>query len=321
MKNKLNEFRPKSFKEFYGQKRIIEQLKVYLYSSKKREKTLDHILLCGPSGTGKTTLSYIIANELRKNIKTINAPMIESNQDIVEILALLKEGDILFIDEIHRLDKKIEEVLYSAMDDFILSFPYKSEERTKVISLNVPPFTLIGATTIDGLISTPLRERFPIRFNAEPYTLEDISKIIENNAKKINLEFKNSEAILELAKRSELNPRICNNLLKRLYDFSIYKRYEKINEKNIQNFFNFASIHEDGLTESDIKILTILFTNFYDQPVGLEAISNFLNEDQTNIKENYEPFLVKSGYLMRTKKGRILTSKGKEYYLNFIDKK
>ena len=177
----LSIIRPKSFNDYYGQNQIVNELKVYIYSAKKQKTCLDHILLIGPSGMGKTSLSYIIANEMNTKIRVINAPMIVTIQDLIEVLATIKENEIFFIDEIHRLDKKIEEILYSVMDDFLINLTYKSEEKTKVVSIKIPKFTLIGATTLEGQLSVPLRDRFVIKFHFEPYSLSELNQILLNN--------------------------------------------------------------------------------------------------------------------------------------------
>lgn len=319
MGNYIN-LRPNNFDEFFGQEQIVKELKVYIYSAIKRGDTLDHLLFFGPSGTGKTTLAMILANELKRRIRTINAPMIESIQDLVEILATIQEGDILFIDEIHRLDKKIEEVLYSAMEDFRLSLPYKSDEKVKVVMVNLPKFTLIGATTLDGLIATPLRERFGIKFHFSSYSLEEISLIVKQNMSKVNLEFESENLYKELASRTKLNPRITNNLVKRLYDFAIYHDLTIISAKTLQNFFDFLKIDIYGINELDKKIIKTMYEKFGENPVSLESLASIMNESLSNLKEISEPFLVSIGFISRTRRGRTLTKLGKTFYWSNINK-
>lgn len=312
--SKINELRPDSFKEFIGQNQIVQELKVYIFSAKETKKTLDHTLFIGPSGTGKTSLSFVIAKEFDTKIKTINAPMIESPQDLVEIIVLMKEGEILFIDEIHRLDRKIEEILYSVMDDFMLHIAYKSDEKTKIISVKIPHFTLIGATTLDGLISTPLLERFTNRFYFEPYTINELKEILRINSKKLDVQFKSEEELEFFVIRCRSNPRLLNNYLKRFKDFYIYKKQKDITISLIEDFFNFINVLEYGLTKFDVKILGVFYNAFLDTPVSLESVATIANESVINIKQNIEPFLVSIGFIKRTTRGRIITSLGKEFY-------
>ncbi len=313
-----NYFRAKNFYEFFGQEQIVKELKVYLYSAQQRKRCLDHILFYGPSGVGKTTLATIIANELNKEIKILNAPVIETVQDLVEVLASVKEGDIVFIDEIHRLDKKIEEVLYSVLEDFVLNIPYKNKEKCKILKISLPFFTMIGATTIDGLISAPLRERFGIKFHFEAYTKSEISQLVNYNLNKLNYSFIDEKLALEFADRTKLNPRIANNLIKRLNDYLIFKNIDCIDEITLNEFFEFLKIDIFGITETDKKIIKTMYENFQDQPVSLESISTLINENPINLKEIYEPYLVTIGFINRTRRGRVLTKLGKTFYYSKI---
>lgn len=313
-----NYFRAKNFYEFFGQEQIVKELKVYLYSAQQRKRCLDHILFYGPSGVGKTTLATIIANELNKEIKILNAPVIETVQDLVEVLASVKEGDIVFIDEIHRLDKKIEEVLYSVLEDFVLNIPYKNKEKCKILKISLPFFTMIGATTIDGLISAPLRERFGIKFHFEAYTKSEISQLVNYNLNKLNYSFIDEKIALEFADRTKLNPRIANNLIKRLNDYLIFKNIDCIDEITLNEFFEFLKIDIFGITETDKKIIKTMYENFQDQPVSLESISTLINENPINLKEIYEPYLVTIGFINRTRRGRVLTKLGKTFYYSKI---
>lgn len=313
-----NYFRAKNFYEFFGQEQIVKELKVYLYSAQQRKRCLDHILFYGPSGVGKTTLATIIANELNKEIKILNAPVIETVQDLVEVLASVKEGDIVFIDEIHRLDKKIEEVLYSVLEDFVLNIPYKNKEKCKILKISLPFFTMIGATTIDGLISAPLRERFGIKFHFEAYTKSEISQLVNYNLNKLNYSFIDEKLALEFADRTKLNPRIANNLIKRLNDYLIFKNIDCIDEITLNEFFEFLKIDIFGITETDKKIIKTMYENFQDQPVSLESVSTLINENPINLKEIYEPYLVTIGFINRTRRGRVLTKLGKTFYYSKI---
>lgn len=314
----LSKIRPTSFENYFGQKQIVDELKVYIYSAKIHKTCLDHILLVGPSGMGKTSLSYVIAQEMNSKIKVINAPMIETIQEFIEILASIKENDIFFIDEIHRLDKKIEEILYSVMDDFVLNLSYKSDEKTKVISVKLPKFTLIGATTLDGYISIPLRERYTMCFHLEPYSDDDLFKIVNYNSHKFDIAFEKEEVAYFFIKRVKNNPRNLNNLLKRLSDYCCFKSKKLVNLTFLLNFFDFIKIDEYGLNQFDKKIIRILYETFQSQPVSLESVASILNENVTNIKENYEPYLVNIGLIARTRRGRTLTKKGQEYYYKYI---
>lgn len=307
-------FRPSSFDEFFGQTQIVKEIKVYIFSAKQRKGTLDHLLFYGPGGTGKTTLALLISKELGKEIRVLNAPIIQTIQDLVDILATIEEGEILFIDEIHRLDKKVEEVLYSALEDFKLNIPYKSKENCKIISVNLPKFTMIGATTIDGMITPSLRERFGIKFYFDSYTKEEITKLVNHNVNKLDLSFVNEEIALDFALRTKLNPRIANNLIKRLDDYCLYKDVKVIDKNLLEEFFNFINIDKYGLNELDKKIIKVMYENFLNQPISIESLSSILNENPITIKEVYEPYLVAIGFINRTRRGRILTKLGQSFY-------
>lgn len=313
-----NEFRPKNFDEFFGQKNIKEELKIYIHSAKKQKRPLGHILLSGPSGMGKTSLSYVIANEMNADIKSINAPMIETSTDLVEILAQLKENDILFIDEIHRLDKRIEEILYSVLEDFILTIPYKSDEKTKLVTVQIPKFTLIGATTLEGLISIPLRERFPLKFHFKNYNSEELILLLNHNSVKSNLTFEDKKSSQYFIERTKMNPRILNNLLLKLRDYASYHSKNAANIDFLFEFFKFIHIDDYGLDEFDKSIIKVLYENFPSQPVSLQSIASLIGESTANIKDNCEPYLVNIGMIRRTRSGRILTDKGKLFYWNNI---
>lgn len=313
-----NNLRPTNLEEFFGQKNIVNELKVYIFSAKKLKKPLSHVLLIGPSGMGKTSLAYVISYEMKSKIKVINAPMIDGAQDLVEILATLKENDILFIDEIHRLDKKVEEILYSVMDDFIINVPYKSNEKTKLISIEIPHFTLIGATTLEGIIATPFRERFTFKFHFDNYSKNELKEILLNDAKKIDLNFASEEATFYFVNRTKNNPRILISILKKLKDYSVFHSKQVLDLEFLEEFFKFIRIDDYGLTDFDKKIIAIMYENFPSQSVSLESISSLLNENVSNIRENYEPYLVNIGLIKRTRSGRCLTELGKLFYWNNI---
>lgn len=308
-----NIFRPKTFDEFIGNNEIIEKLKIYIFSSKFQNKQLDHVLFYGPPGTGKTSLSYLIANEFKQKIFTVNGANIEKISDVISILSSLNKFDILFIDEIHKINHQIEEIFYSIMEDFKISIKYTTNDSSKIMELNVEPFTLIGATTKLGNLSLPLRERFGITFHLELYSKEELSKIIKINAQKINLKI-DEEATLEIAKRAKQIPRIAINYLKRVHDFSIYDKQENIDRNYIISIFKKLDINEDGLDKDDIKIIKILYENYKNEPVSLSSISLILNDNVSNLENIYEPYLVSNGIIERTKRGRRLTDKGIRIY-------
>ena len=304
-----NLFRPNLLSDFVGQDEIVNKLKIYIYSAKERNETLDHTLFYGPPGVGKTSLAFIIAHEFNSKIKVVSAPTLKTIGDLVGILSILDPGDVLFVDEIHRLDKSLEEILYSVLEDFKLNITFKNSEQVKLVNFDISPFTFIGATTQIALISSPLRDRFGITFKFDYYTVEEISKIIRENTIKMGLSIDNSEAI-EIAKRSRKTPRIANNLLKRIVDFTIYENSKKITKQILNNAFAMLKIDKDGLRKEDIDILKLMFKKFKNVPISLEVIASYIGENVNNIRDVYESYLVNEGYIERTKRGRILTLKG-----------
>ena len=304
-----NLFRPNLLSDFVGQDEIVNKLKIYIYSAKERNETLDHTLFYGPPGVGKTSLAFIIAHEFNSKIKVVSAPTLKTIGDLVGILSILDPGDVLFVDEIHRLDKSLEEILYSVLEDFKLNITFKNSEQVKLVNFDISPFTFIGATTQIALISSPLRDRFGITFKFDYYSVEEISKIIRENTIKMGFSIDNSEAI-EIAKRSRKTPRIANNLLKRIVDFTIYENSKKITKQILNNAFAMLKIDKDGLRKEDIDILKLMFKKFKNVPISLEVIASYIGENVNNIRDVYESYLVNEGYIERTKRGRILTLKG-----------
>ncbi len=300
--------RPANLDEYIGQEQIKKNLKVFIKAAKKRSETLDHLLFFGPPGLGKTTLANIIANEMNANLKTISAPMLEKSGDLAAILTNLEDGDILFIDEIHRLKASIEEVLYSSMEDFRLDIVIGSGPAAQTIKLDIEKFTLIGATTRAGMLSNPLRDRFGISFRLNFYTQEELSLIIKLASNKLNTKIE-KEASFEIAKRSRGTPRIALRLLKRVRDFA------EVEETHIShNLAKYAldelGINEHGFDELDIRFLTLLADA--KKPLGLSTIAAALSEDEDTIEEVIEPFLIANGYIEKTPKGRIATRKSYE---------
>jgi len=300
--------RPSNLEEYIGQEQIKKNLKVFIQAAKKRKEPLDHMLFFGPPGLGKTTLANIIAYEMNTNIKTISAPMLEKSGDLAAILTNLEEGDILFIDEIHRLKASIEEVLYSAMEDFKLDIVIGSGPAAQTIKIDVARFTLIGATTRAGMLSNPLRDRFGINFRLNFYTQEELSLIIKLASNKLNIDIEDS-ASKEIAKRSRGTPRIALRLLKRVRDFAEVEN-SHITYKITKYALNELGINEYGFDELDIKFLTLLANA--KKPLGLSTIAAALSEDEDTIEEVIEPYLIASGFVEKTPKGRIVTRKAYE---------
>ncbi|ACM93664.1 holliday junction DNA helicase RuvB [Nautilia profundicola AmH] len=301
--------RPQNLDEYIGQEQIKKNLKVFIEAAKKRGESLDHILFFGPPGLGKTTLANIIASEMGSNLKTISAPMLEKSGDLAAILTNLEDGDILFIDEIHRLKASIEEVLYSAMEDFRLDIVIGSGPAAQTIKLDVARFTLIGATTRAGMLSNPLRDRFGMSFRLNFYNHEELSEIIRLAAQKLSKEIE-SNAAVEIAKRSRGTPRIALRLLKRVRDFAEIKDENTITHKTTKYALDELGINEHGFDELDIKFLTLLADA--KKPIGLSTIAAALSEDEGTIEEVIEPFLLANGFVEKTPKGRIATRKAYE---------
>ncbi|AZV46380.1 Holliday junction branch migration DNA helicase RuvB [Nautilia sp. PV-1] len=301
--------RPQNLDEYIGQEQIKKNLKVFIEAAKKRGDSLDHILFFGPPGLGKTTLANIIANEMGSSLKTISAPMLEKSGDLAAILTNLEDGDILFIDEIHRLKAAIEEVLYSAMEDFRLDIVIGSGPAAQTIKLDVAKFTLIGATTRAGMLSNPLRDRFGMSFRLNFYNHEELAEIIRLASHKLDKDIV-PDAAIEIAKRSRGTPRIALRLLKRVRDFSEIKDEKTITHNTTKYALDELGINEHGFDELDIKFLTLLADA--KKPLGLSTIAAALSEDEGTIEEVIEPFLLANGFIEKTPKGRIATRKAYE---------
>ena len=300
--------RPKGFEDFRGQDQIVGNLKVFIQAAKERQDALDHVLLHGPPGLGKTTLSYIIANELSVGIITTSGPVLDKPADLAGLLTNLEERDVLFIDEIHRLNPIIEEYLYSAMEDYQIDIMIESGPNARSVQIKINPFTLIGATTRSGLLTAPLRARFGINSRLEYYKKSILSEIINRSATILDVSI-TKDAAFEIAGRSRGTPRIANSLLRRVRDFAQVKGDGNINKEISQYALNELNVDENGLDEMDNRILSAIIDKFKGGPVGLSTIATAVAEQAGTIEEVYEPYLIQEGYLMRTTRGRIATDK------------
>lgn len=305
--------RPKTLEEYIGQEDLKRNLSIYIGAAKYRKETLDHVLFYGPPGLGKTTLANIIAHEMNSKMVLASGPSIEKPGDLASILSEIEPNDILFIDEIHRLPHAVEEILYSAMEDFKLSIVISRENSCKTITLDLPPFTVVGATTKIGSLSSPLRARFGITEKLNFYKVEELSKIVERTALYYGISIDKKSAS-EIAKRSRGTPRIANRIFRRVRDFAHYQNSNKIQyEKTIEAFGNIG-IDELGLDLVDVKYLDALINRFGGGPVGLDTMSSYIGEEPENIEQVYEPYLLKLGMIDKTIKGRVATKRALEHF-------
>lgn len=316
--NKLSEdnfeknIRPESLEEYVGQSEVKENLEIFIKAAKIREEPLDHVLLYGPPGLGKTTLAYIIAHELGSNIKTASGPSIEKSGDLAAILSNLEPGDVLFIDEIHRIPRFVEEILYSAMEDFTLDIVVGAENSSRSIKIDLPPFTLVGATTRAGDLTSPLRDRFGIINKLNYYNVDELQKIAIRTSQVLNAPI-DLDAARELARRSRGTPRICNRLFKRVRDFALVKGNGNIDLEITKLALDKLKVDELGLDNTDYNLLKAIIERFNGGPVGIEAIASSIGEEQTTIEDVYEPYLLQTGLLKRTTRGRMVTEKAYEH--------
>lgn len=308
-----NSIRPRWLKDYIGQDKAKEKLDIFIKSSLSRKEPLDHVLLQGPPGLGKTTLSTIIANELGVNLRVTSGPAIERPSDLASILTNLAEGDVLFIDEIHRINRSVEEILYSAMEDFVLDIIVGKGPNAQSIRIDLEKFTLIGATTRAGMLSAPLRDRFGVLLSLNLYETTDLTTIVKRSANILDIPIDDKGAV-EIAKRSRGTPRIANRLLKRVRDYAIVRANDKIDYETSKNGLELLEIDPMGLDTMDKKIILTMYENFDGGPVGVDTIAASTGIENVTIEDVYEPYLLQIGFLTRTPRGRVLTRKAYEHY-------
>ncbi len=305
--------RPSRFADFTGQDKIRERLELFVQAAKERDDVLDHVLLSGPPGLGKTTLSYILADSMDANIKCTSGPVIDKPGDLAGLLTGLERGDVLFIDEIHRMQRSVEEYLYSAMEDFVIDIVIDQGPNARSVRLNIQPFTLIGATTRAGMLSAPMRSRFGLVNRLDYYDAATLCTIIKRSAKILNVEI-SEDGAMEIASRSRGTPRIANNLLRRARDYAQVKADNRVTRELADKALNLLDIDGDGLEEMDKRILSCIIKKFGGGPVGLGSLSVSVGEESDTIEEVYEPYLIQEGYLQRTAQGRVATKRAYEKF-------
>jgi holliday junction DNA helicase RuvB len=298
--------RPVRFGDFVGQKKITERLELFVQAARGRKDVLEHVLLSGPPGLGKTTLAYVLAQEMGVNVKATSGPVIDKPGDLAGLLTSMERGDILFIDEIHRMQKSVEEYLYSAMEDFVIDIMIDQGPNARSVRLTLQQFTLIGATTRSGLLSAPLRSRFGMTSRLDYYDAKDLEQIVKRSARILDVDI-DEEGALEIARRSRGTPRICNNLLRRVRDYAQVKADNRISRDIAQKALTMLDIDDFGLDEMDKRILDVILHRFGGGPVGLSSLAVSVGEEADTLEEVYEPFLIQEGYLKRTPQGRVVT--------------
>jgi len=304
--------RPRSFTEYVGQSKIKENLKIMMGAAQKRGETMEHLLLHGPSGLGKTTLAYLVAKEMNSNLKMTSGTALEKAGDVGSILTGLSDGDVLFIDEVHRLNKAVEEVIYPAMENFKLDIIIGKGNSAKTLQIDLPKFTLIAATTKISMLSSPFRSRFGSNFRLDFYNQEDIEKIVLRSAKLLKIVIE-PQAVKAIATASRFTPRIANRLLKRVRDYAQINNDDSINAKIASDALRMLEIDDKGLEETDRKIMLTITKTFDGGPVGLKAVAAAISEEESTIEDVYEPYLIQIGFLARTPKGRVITREGKKH--------
>jgi Holliday junction DNA helicase RuvB len=302
------QLRPQNFSEFIGQQKVVDNIDLMVKSSIMRNTAMDHVLLSGPPGLGKTSLAMLISKALGSELHLVSGPAIEKKGDIAAVLTNLKPKDVLFIDEIHRMHITVEEILYSAMEDFRLDILIGQGASARTMQIDLTPFTLIGATTRSGLLSNPLRDRFMAHLNFDFYEPDMLAKILMNNARKMNLNM-SEEAKMQIAKRSRGTPRIANRILRRVRDFALVNNSKQVEHKEVEAALRLLDIDDLGLDSMDRKILSVMKNYYQGGPVGIEALAATLGEDKQTIEEVYEPYLLKEGLILRTPRGRVLSEK------------